>query len=237
MTDFSKTQVRNAGKLVRDFFASADTMATLAEDERERVASAYDLVEAYRSTFATPLLKVRVGLQSFAKTCGYPGAEIAQRHKRMARIMQKLIRYPSMNLTTMQDIGGCRVIVADLEALGRVKDHIHMRWDDSMVNEYDYIANPRESGYRAHHIVVRRDDCLIEIQLRTERQHGWADLVEAMSRRLGTELKWEGGSDAINDFFLQLSDASAYGDRGEPIPVDLVETIKKYIEQVDNIDS
>ena len=221
--------------MLRDFFASGQLFMALPPDEREAVRRALEIVEWYRGSFATPLLKVRMGLKSFVDTCGYPDARIAQRHKRLPRIMHKLIRYPSMQITTMQDIGGCRVILPALEAVETLRKHIHRRWKAQIVDEDDYVAAPQESGYRAIHVIVRRDDRLIEIQLRTRRQHRWADTVEALSRRMGVELKWGGGPERVMAAFRHLADAMADLDRGLPVPEETRKTIEALFGDVDTL--
>lgn len=49
---------------------------------------------------------------------------------------------------------------------------------------YDYITGPKDTGYRAIHVVAERNGRLIEVQLRTERQHQWAAEVERTGGRL-----------------------------------------------------
>ncbi len=91
-----------------------------------------------------------------------------------------------MKLARMQDVGGCRAILgggpAEVEGVLR---RIHKnKWE--IAHFKDYVAEPAESGYRAKHVVVRRDDHLIEIQLRTPRQHQWAEAVERTALRTGS---------------------------------------------------
>jgi putative GTP pyrophosphokinase len=60
--------------------------------------------------------------------------------------------------------------------LPRVAARIRRVWH--VVTDDDYIATPKEDGYMALHLVVRRDYRLIEIQLRTPGLHFWAELVD-----------------------------------------------------------
>ena len=230
----SKSQVKNAGKLLRDWYLTGTILEDLPEDHQERLLAAYNIVDGYRASFGAPLLKVRMGLQSFVKTCGCTDARVGQRHKRFPRIMQKLMRFPTMQLTTMQDIGGCRVVLADLESVTKVQKHIEDKWSDHITEIYDYVKKPQESGYRAIHLVVRRDDRLIEVQLRTDRQQRWADSVEQYSRQTGQEMKWGIGSERATLAFQAMADFMAASDRGEEL--DLSELLEDLLGQTDIVD-
>lgn len=81
-----------------------------------------------------------------------------------------------MELGRMDDIGGCRAVLSDLDELQRVRD----RYANApvMVRIKDYISEPKDDGYRAVHVIVKYDDRRIEVQLRTRIQHEWAFTVE-----------------------------------------------------------
>jgi hypothetical protein len=210
---FSNTAVDKAGAVLREFYEGGGIWLGLTGDEVAKVEGAHEVAEWYRAGFTDPLLKSRMGVQSFINTLGLQ-ARIAQRHKRLNRIIQKLVRFPTMRLTAMQDIGGCRVIVPGLDDVETLFRHIEGRWRESIKEVNHYIANPQSSGYRAIHVVVRRDNRPIEIQLRTERQHRWADLVEDIGRVTGEELKWGGASPLIEGLEV-IAYVWAHLDRGE----------------------
>ncbi|MGH8935321.1 MAG: hypothetical protein ACRDXD_03470 [Acidimicrobiia bacterium] len=136
-----------------------------------------------------------------------------------------------MQITTMQDIGGCRVVLRHLDAVYELNDHINGQWGEMVTNFYDYIEDPPDSGYRALHVVVEGDERLIEIQLRTERQHRWADYVEELGRDMGDELKSGEGPSPVLKFFALLADAMAWRDRNELVPQALVEELESAFEQ------
>ena len=105
---------------------------------------------------------------------------------------------------------------ADLRRLeGLVRDH----WGDPCKRFSNYVDRPRESGYRAIHIVVVHNGRMIEIQLRTQRMHLWAELVESLSGVLGTNYKQDGDS-LVQDFARHLSLAMRAEERGEVIGAD-----------------
>ncbi len=175
----------------------------------EDVLRAIETIGQFRAQFTAPLTKVVMGLRSFVNTEGVdPAGRVAQRLKRMPTILDKLEREPGMNLARMHDIGGCRAILPDEATIYSVVRRIRSRprhiW--GIVREYDYIKQPKSSGYRGIHLVVRRDGRLIEIQLRTPSQHRWALNVEAidLSSRLG--LKEGKGPESLQ----KLLEMSAY---------------------------
>lgn len=203
----SNSQVNRAADLMREWRSAR--AEGRARPPLEDVLSAIETIGDFRGQFAGPLTKVVMGLRSFVNTEGVdPSGRVAQRLKRMPTIIDKLEREPGMNLARMHDIGGCRAILPDEAAIYRVvrriKSQPRERW--GIVREYDYIKQPKASGYRGLHLVVRRDGRLIEIQLRTPTQHRWALNVEAidLSRRLG--LKDGKGPEALQ----RLLEMSAY---------------------------
>ncbi|MDD4796164.1 MAG: RelA/SpoT domain-containing protein [Eubacteriales bacterium] len=137
------------------------------------------------------------------KTAGI-NAIVAQRLKRLQSITNKLNRFPNMGLCTMQDIGGCRVIVSSIEEaykiIGKLKKS-SMR--HKLREEYDYIKSPKEEGYRSYHITYsyhsdrneKYNGLFIEIQVRTHIQHLWATAVETMDIFTGESLKNGFGSE------------------------------------------
>lgn len=209
----SKSAVRRAGSTLRRF---AREEATDAETDE-----ALEVIDAYRRSFSDPLNAVAAALGGILRESGIRG-EVSQRLKRMQTIAEKIIgRESGLDLSRMQDIGGCRVVldsddVADLRRLeGLVRDH----WGDGCKRFSNYVDRPRESGYRAIHIVVVQNGRMIEIQLRTQRMHLWAELVESLSGLLGTNYKQDGDS-LVQDFARQLSLAMRAEERGEVIGAD-----------------
>ena len=57
------------------------------------------------------------------------------------------------------------------------------------------IAEPKASGYRALHVIVRREGYPIEVQLRSVLQDAWANQVEEDGRTIGVGLKLESRGD------------------------------------------
>lgn len=132
---------------------------------------------------------------------------VAQRHKRKATILDKLERLPKMALARMDDVAGCRLIFDDLTKLAEFRSSLHsatfrhrLRND---FNKYDYIQNPKPTGYRGIHDVYEYDvnsmtgaplkGLLIELQYRTLIQHAWATTVEVIGFITKSQPKFERG--------------------------------------------
>lgn len=110
--EYSKRQVKLAGKLLRELRIAyqADGPAAFEQFDRVAVEEAIALVEWWRSLHARPLARVNANLRYYIRKAG-ADPEVTQRLKRFSTIIHKLQREPTMNLTTMEDIGGVRAIL------------------------------------------------------------------------------------------------------------------------------
>lgn len=106
-------------------------------------------------------------------------------------IAEKL-RRESIRLTQIQDIAGCRIIVADIASQEIVVKAISDLFKD--VTIIDRRQQPSH-GYRAVHLVVRYNEKLIEVQVRTALQQLWAELSEKFSDVSDPMIKYGGGDE------------------------------------------
>lgn len=164
-----------------------------------------ELLSPFRGEFTQPLTKVVMGLRSAVNTEGAQ-VVVAQRLKRQPRIISKLARFPRMDLSRMQDIGGCRAILPDVATTARVQRRIE-RQKSRVVSVDDYNAEPKAGGYRAVHLIVERDATRIEVQLRTIWQQEWATLVEDLDGSYELSLKDEAGPDELLAYLQLLASA------------------------------
>lgn len=82
------------------------------------------------------------------------------------------------------DLAGVRVVCSFLSDVPVVRDMILRQRDISLVEEKDYITEPKPNGYRSLHLIVdtpvhlsdRVVDKRVEIQLRTSAMDFWAAL-------------------------------------------------------------
>lgn len=203
----SKSRVDRAGRVLRKYAqASAELL-----DEGE-VTQAWQVLREYRTGFAKPLAIANMGLRSYVRTATQDSnLAPVQRLKQPRRIMEKLARL-TIRLSQMEDMGGCRVVLPDLDAVRRVAQRIEASGRIVWCN--DYNAEPQPTGYRAFHIVSRYDSHLIEIQLRTPRQQSWAEHVEDLDGMLGTTLKDGGGPEQLKKYLGLASAVYAVEDDG-----------------------
>ena len=143
---------------------------------------------------------------------------VAQRHKRKNTIFDKLRRLPRMQLGRMDDVAGCRLIFSDIEQLYYFRDTLsEARFNHVLKNEpdkYDYIKNPKVTGYRGIHDIYAYDaksiegqkykGLLIELQFRTIYQHAWATTVEVVGIVTGNQPKFQEG-DKRYEHILRLA--------------------------------
>jgi len=216
-TQPTKSQVNKAGRTVRKYLVEQLPYDHVLDQ-------ALDVVLAHRAAHQYPLGKANMGLRSILKTVGC-SAVVSQRLKRFVTILDKLEREPTMQLANMQDIGGCRAVLDSVADLRRVEARIRRNRDPIRV--YDYIVNPRDSGYRGVHLVVcyqdrEGEDRVVEVQLRTHVMHEWAIFVERQSGRIGEDLKSGRGPEEVLDFLRVASEAMALDEREEAVPEDLL---------------
>ena len=113
------------------------------------------------------------------------------RVKTTTTMMDKLRRTRGMELSRVQDLAGARITVLNLAAQDEAKAKIcgfytaqGCRW-----RETDRRKDPRY-GYRALHLVVWVDGLPVEIQIRTELQDTWAQIVERLGDRWGRGIRY-----------------------------------------------
>lgn len=204
----SKKSIDRAGLALRDWWI--DPAAPLDPAVRAAARTMWN----YRVSFARPLRLVTVGVRQFVRRESTE-VVVSQRLKRLPTIVDKLTRHPSMKLTRMQDIGGCRAILASRDEVDGVLARITRNWNVRKV--FDYVEEPKPiTGYRAVHVVVEREERLIEIQLRTPRQHSWAIEIERAGSRLDLpRLKDGEGPEELVRYFELSALFLALQDTGE----------------------
>lgn len=201
ISDYSKSEVNRAGRIL------------IAPDPvPEEFNHAMDVMSSWRSAHAYPMRALLMTLRKKAAEID-GNAIVVQRHKRAPSIINKLSRFPEMELSRMHDIGGCRAILPTVEEVRRLSDNIQ----DSRVRHrlhrvYDYINSPKESGYRGIHLSYKYNGekaeyngYFVELQLRSKIQHAWATAVEIVDTFTKQALKSNQGKQTWLDFFRMAS--------------------------------
>lgn len=209
---FSRAAVDRVGqKLVLEANQS-EVSATDAVDE------IWEIFSNWRSAHAFPLNTITMDLRQKVNRI-HKSALVVQRLKRTKSILGKLALKSSMRLTQMQDIGGCRAVVATIDDVYALRNQYRKsRSLHEFVTEDDYIAHPKASGYRGVHLVYRfqsrsrpqYNKLLFEIQLRTVTQHAWATAVETVGAVIGQALKSSEGEIAWLSYFQHAAIALEY---------------------------
>lgn len=223
---YSKTRVNKAGDFVRQLVTDPNAIFAASE---EQVQAAFDVILSFRAAHRYPLTKADMGLRSAVRTVGAP-CEVSQRLKRLPTIVDKLCRHPTMALARMQDIGGCRAVLRDVQELRAVENRVKrnaVKRTGEIAGYKDYITQPAQSGYRGVHIIVDYDDRHIEVQLRTQLQHQWAYTVERMGSRLGVDLKSGSGPVEVLSLLSAISEAMAFEEIGQVPAPSLQENIAR----------
>ncbi len=153
----SKTQVDRLGDRLRKGIVAEGDLQQLDAYRRSFAASYDEIVAVVRD--ATQL-----------EPTGRPA-------KSTTSIIEK-IRRETIRLSQMQDIAGCRVVVANVLVQDQVVERLKTVFPKAIM--VDRRKQP-SFGYRAVHVVATARNKLVEIQVRTELQHLWAQLSEKFS--------------------------------------------------------
>jgi len=180
---------------------------------------------------------------------------VAQRHKRKSTIYDKLSRHSGMQLSRMDDIAGCRLIFNSINDLINFRSKFHKarfhhkRKND--IDKYDYIKNPKYSGYRGIHDVyeynvnsikgISLKGLNVEIQYRTKIQHSWATAVELIGFITVNKPKFQQGDKKVQKLLVYASEilTRAFEKMKGPMPSinnkDLVNKFKNIDKEINII--
>lgn len=116
------------------------------------------------------------------------------RVKKISSILEKASRLGmplSMIETEMEDIAGLRIMCQFIEDIYVVAGIIKERdgKDFKLLYEKDYIANPKESGYKSYHMILEytvftssgAKNIKVEIQIRTLAMNFWATIEHSLN--------------------------------------------------------
>ena len=110
------------------------------------------------------------------------------RIKSLESITNKLknnkLDFSTESINTFNDILGARIVCLDTDDVSRVVEMIKNIPSIRVLQEKDYISNPKDSGYRSYHIIIEIDvpcghvlvPVKAEIQVRTLLMDAWSSL-------------------------------------------------------------
>ena len=150
-------------------------------------------LEPYEQTVAELKSKLRQLRNQYRQRGQHSPIEfVTGRVKPIASIVEKMqrrnIRLDRLE-EDMEDIAGVRVMCQFVEDIYLVVELLKQRYDMQVLEERDYIANQKASGYRSYHIVIsypiqRLDGQRVvkaEIQIRTLAMNFWATIEHSLN--------------------------------------------------------
>jgi putative GTP pyrophosphokinase len=196
MDEFRRAEIDRLGEAMR---------------QRDLTDEEVDLYNAYRGSFRPTLDAVLAAL----KDAGAPSA--TERQKTIWSTAAKL-RRSTARLSQVQDIAGFRVVVPlklDQDELINRLTPRHPGW--RIIDRRDRPSH----GYRAVHALALIDRRHVEIQVRTELQHLWAEVSEACDRAY-PGIKYGTGPPDVLSTLGTTSDLVAVVERSEGLVPDEV---------------
>ena len=155
-------------------------------DTYKRIAKMLEEKRMSRESFVASSIE---RLQSELASASIP-ADVSGRPKHIYSIWSKM-RGKELDFTELYDVRAFRVIVPDIKTCYTVLGVIHNIWTPVPKEFDDYISRPKPNGYRSLHTVVTAEDGRpLEVQIRTQEMHNFAEYGIAAHWRY----KEEGGS-------------------------------------------
>ncbi|MEX1255386.1 MAG: RelA/SpoT domain-containing protein [Dehalococcoidia bacterium] len=215
---FEQKLIDIAGEALAGYADSIDYL-------REIDLDPLDVISNWRSAHSYPLNTFQMTLRTRARQVNAQSL-VSQRLKRLSAIGDKLDRMPSLKLSEMQDLGGCRAVLFTVDEVYQLDElYTHSGWKHVLDDRDDYIRRPKSSGYRGIHLIYKHcssksewDGLKIEIQLRSALQHVWATAVETADVFLRQGLKASRGSAEWRRFFALMGTALARRENCRRVP-------------------
>ena len=143
----------------------------LEPEAYRHLAKSLDANRAARENFIQHFI---TELRGKLESAGLTG-RVYGRPKHLYSIHRKMER-KALALDELYDLHAVRVIVADVPACYAVLSLIHGDWLHIAAEFDDYIAHPKPNGYQSlHTVVVGPEGQPVEIQIRTEDMHHFAE--------------------------------------------------------------
>ncbi|MEU5090796.1 hypothetical protein [Streptomyces sp. NPDC021356] len=168
---FSKSQITRLG----------ERLVKASEPSDEDLTALSELLLAYDDTLDSALGVVRS-----------LGFDPTSRVKNTGTILEKLARHGGSWLKSIQDLAGMRIVLdGDRAVQDEAVRAIALAFDSAEreTKVIDRRAQPSQ-GYRAVHVIVYPDGIPVEVQVRTQWQHEWADMFEKLADLIGRGIRY-----------------------------------------------
>ncbi len=146
-----------------------------------------DSLELLESTMQYLVNEIQKAREQIKETIGMdPVEHLIYRVKSEESMREKCVRkgLPQTQesaLRVVRDAIGVRVVCAFVSDVYSIRDYLLNLPDCQLVEEKDYIRNPKENGYRSYHMILLVSGSVYaEIQLRTISMDTWAALEHHM---------------------------------------------------------
>ncbi|WP_081846588.1 GTP pyrophosphokinase [Butyrivibrio sp. AE3004] len=172
-----------------------------------------------------------------------PFESIKSRIKTPVSIYEKLNRkgipFSIENIeSNISDIAGCRAICSFVDDIYMLAECLKKQDDVNVLVEKDYIATPKDSGYRSLHLIIETPIFLtemkewtkVEVQFRTIAMDFWASLEHKMKYKkdienaelISEDLKFS--ADLINQLDRRMQQIRERIDAGDGKPYSMIPT-------------
>lgn len=175
----SNSKLKKCGSSIRKSFRS---------NEKVKIADLETIYE-YRNQHKEIISSVFYDLCDMSKKV-HNNSVVVFRLKRIDTIVRKLTRLET-GLDRLQDIAGCRIIVDSVAQINSLVESLENHSLIQVIRKTNYIENPRKSGYKSYHLVVKKKgfNHEVEIQIRTRNHHYWATFVEIVDHTFDIKIK------------------------------------------------
>jgi GTP pyrophosphokinase len=137
----------------------------------KRIASQLDEKRGARESYIDEVIE---GLDQKLRLVGID-AQLEGRAKHIYSIWRKM-RKKGISFSEVSDVRAVRLLVSEVDDCYRALGVVHNLWRNIPHEFDDYIANPKENGYKSlHTAVIGPEGKVLEVQIRTEDMHNEAE--------------------------------------------------------------
>ena len=158
-----------------------------SEDEFAKLKNILTIYEWGQRTLLTKLNIMHEDFSNFQEN--NPIENIRGRVKSPESIAQKLYKM-NVDITAenarkyLKDIAGIRILCPYAKDIYYLTDILRSMPDLNILDEKDYVTNPKPSGYRSYHVILdvpvfysgKTEHVTVEVQIRTEAMNFWSTL-------------------------------------------------------------